>query len=1162
MKKKTKKILGWTLIPLASIILLLVLVLAFAPLIVQTYINSDSGTQKVNELASKYLDAQIEFKKINLKIWKNMPNIELELRNAEIISQALTSDLSDTLLKLDTLSISVNTIEFLKNRNIIVNDFRLINPSLNGRIDKSGKANWEIYESDTTPDEDTSSFEINNIIINNLEIRNISANYIDETSMMEANIDTADIFLFGNIEKNIYKATASLRLHEANYKDENTIIRATIDTTGINLNGYLDDNLYTTSTFIKLTMTEYCDSSMTIKDIPLSLKLDAETNSDFNRFKVDTLNLTSNDIHINAFGVAEDKDSSWLTDLSVNLNIAKIENVIKMIPENFTKDLKDFRFSGAINLDSKIRGTFNDSIYPNVDANISLDNVKALHIGQNDEIKLNMNGNLSYNSENIEESYINISKFEASVGETFIDLTGNAKNIINPYIDAKLKCNVNLDYISKLIPIEDIEYRGKLSSDIEAKFALDKLMKADIPSIYMLGNINIKRIFVRIPSQRFMIFGRNATADLGINSIKSRRSNKTHMTSAMIGLDTLHITAPKLIDASVSKLNLSANIDDAINDVPVMRVSGRLTGLQAIMYDTLFVSGKTGRLSLSVRPDSLDALIPALKGTLRLDSVTYYEPKAGIFLDSTRMVINGMPRIRKYKRVNGERVLIDQSQRKPIDLDSLISLCHGIDGLETALKKFTFNGDIYMKVLRYTSPYLPIKTVARRADISFTDDTLYLDNFMLRMGKSRLKLNGEVTNMRRAFLRGKVLGANINIASKNLDLNEILYAYYQGEQEREKDNAIRSALSKKEMPTNHPQIQAPQMKDHSGVHDSVKAHVVDSLRRKYTKKELSEIYNERMGRMNAMIQKAYDEELANGDNDDDSSEDIDYDTVPMTLISVPENLACDVKLKLDTIKFSGLKMNNFNGGLAIKNSTLQINDLQTQSNVGDLKLNAMYHCNSTDIAHAGIDLVGTNITVEDLLSAVPIIDSIFPMLSSFEGKLDCDFSAVTDLNKEMEPILPSMKAACYLNGKDLVLLDGETFTEIAKLLLFKKKTKNIIDKMSVEFTIDNSTLDILPFALSMDKYKVAVSGNMNFDFQYDYHISVLKSPIIFDFGIDVTDDGSGFKFKLVKPKYKDEKSIAQSINLTNQSGKGRVSMQQMLRKIILEAIENYGKKEE
>ena len=1213
-KSKGRKIIKGLLITFGSLLGILILLVAFSPLILETYINSESGNRKVNEIASDYLNAKIDLGKINIKVWKNMPNIELELINSEIISKALKDDLTDTLIKFDTLRLSVNVMEFIKNDSIIVNEAFLSHPIVNGYVNADGKANWEIYESDTTPDEDTSSFDYK-IRIKRLFIDDLQASYIDEESQMKATLDSTNLELTGEITTEIIDIATELKL-KATYDDGSSQILAKVEPTAINLNGNLSEGDYTLSTAfgllsaefsdstsrttinldtvgiaahaiisdtsynldtrLNLLLSEYNDSALTFSDIPLNIELKAIANSDFDDYNIDTLSITSTDIYIGASGLAKNQiDSSWNTDMSLSLDIPHIDNVLEMIPKSLVSDLKKYRISGSVNFNGTAKGTYKDDTYPNIDANLVLNNIRAIVLEQNAEVKLDMETDLKYNSEKKAESYINVKQLNATVGETYFNLKGKASNILgDPYIDAKLKCDLNLDYISNLFPIDDIVYKGQLSSDIDVKFSLANLMKMYLPKIYMLGNINIERILLRIPSQKLYVFGQNATADLGINSMKSRRSERLQLSSARVTVDTVRITSPRTIEARVSKLNLYANVEEPINDVPHLIVAGSLRGMQAIVADTMFISGKTGRISMAVRPDTTDNLIPALRASLGLDSIVYYEPTAGAFLDSTRIVLNGRPRVRKYTRVNGERVEIDQSTRKSINTDSLINLCKSINDAESALRRFCFDGKIYAKAVRYMTPYLDLKMGTRKLDMTFTDDTLHLNNLMLRMGHSLLKINGQVDNMRRAFLRGRTLSADLNITSRNLDINEILYANYIGEQKKKEDDEIKMAAKKKL------EASKANFKNRTLVptmRDSTRAHIDDSIRRAYRQKDLSEIYSDRMGRMKALMEKAHNEELANtNDTEIQDTTEPEYDTIPMSLIEIPANLDCKLNLKLDTVKFAGLKMNDLNGNITAQNSTLSIKDMRTTSNVGELKLNAIYTCNNPDSAHAGLDLIGTNIKVEDLLKAVPMIDSILPMLSSFEGKLDCEVSAITDLDKEMEPILPTLQTACHLNGKNLVLLDGETFTTIAKYLMFKKKTKNVIDNMSVEFTIDNNTLSVYPFTLSMDKYKVAVSGKMDFDFKYFFHISVLEPKSLPNLGINIktkeakknkkdkdeeegelAEETDDFQFRLVKPLYKDEKSIAQSINLVNKAGAGRISLQQNLRKTIQNIIENY-----
>ncbi len=1222
--KKIRKILKWTLIPLSVIIILLIAIIASAPLIAESYLNSESGNKTLNGIVGDYLKLEINYEKIDINIWKTMPNVNLELHNTKVFSKALTDDLSDTLVKFDTLRLSVNAMEFLKNDSIIINNLLLSNPTINGYINPNGKANWEVYESDTAPEEDTSSFDYK-IKISELSIDNICVNYTDDSSHTKASLDSSSIKLYGDMTADILKITTELKL-KAQYNDSQSQILAEIPNSSIIVNGEMSsgkyelttnfgqisakfsdslsitnmiidsfdlqalgiffDTSYNLNTTLKLELNEYGNTAMSFKNIPLNLDLKAKSNADFNKFDIDTVSLTSTDIFVNASGNAEYlSDSSWNTDLTVNLNVPNIDNLINMIPASLVSDFKKYKLSGGIAFDGTAKGKYKNDKYPNIDAKLSLNNIEAFVVEQDATVKLNLETNLRYDSENNSNSFINVSSLNASVGENYLELSGKAKNILgDPYVDAKLNCNLNLDYISKLFPIEDIEYKGKLSSNFEARFALSNLMRVNFPQIYMLGNINIDRILLRIPSQRFFVFGKNTTVDVGVNSIKSRRTQKIHLSSARIAMDTLKVRMATNVNASVSRLSLTANVDEPQNTVPQMRVSGRLRGMEAILNDTMFVSGKSGRISLSVRPDTTDNLIPALRATLNLDSVIYFEPAQGAFLDSTRITLNGRPRVRKFRRENGKRVEIDQSTRKPISIDSLITLCTGVKDAETALRKFTFDGKVYAKAARYMSPYFNLRTAARRFDITFTDDTIHLNNFFMRVGKSGLRINGKVENVRRAFLRGRTLSADLSIRSRNLDLNEILYANYLGSKAKAEADLARNVVQKKfeNLKQNRQNINN-RLNNIPAINDSAQARFTDSLRRAYRNKSLSDIYTERMSEMKAFMDKAYNEELSLTNDDEnaptDTAEEIDYDTVPMSLIEIPANLNCKLSLKMDTIKFAGLKMNDFKGDVTAQNSTLSIVDLQTSSNVGDLKLNATYNCNSDEKAKAGIDVIGTNITVENLLNAFPMVDSILPMLSSFEGKLDCELSAITDLDAQMEPMLPTLKTACYINGKDLVLLDGETFTTVAKYLLFKKKTENVIDNMSVEFTIDSSLLNIYPFTLSMDKYKVAVSGEMDFDFKYSFHISLLEPkglPIPHGIYVktkepkekknkkskneedgELVEETDDFEFRLGKALYKDEKSVAQTINLGNKSGFGRVPLQQTLRKTIQEIIDSY-----
>ena len=43
----------------------------------------------------------------------------------------------------------------------------------------------------------------------------------------------------------------------------------------------------------------------------------------------------------------------------------------------------------------------------------------------------------------------------------------------------------------------------------------------------------------------------------------------------------------------------------------------------------------------------------------------------------------------------------------------------------------------------------------------------------------------------------------------------------------------------------------------------------------------------------------------------------------------------------------------------------------------------------------------------------------------------------------------------YIKGDSLVLMDGETFAEISKMLMFKNKKKNVFDSISVNVVVND-----------------------------------------------------------------------------------------------------------
>ena len=232
-----------------------------------------------------------------------------------------------------------------------------------------------------------------------------------------------------------------------------------------------------------------------------------------------------------------------------------------------------------------------------------------------------------------------------------------------------------------------------------------------------------------------------------------------------------------------------------------------------------------------------------------------------------------------------------------------------------------------------------------------------------------------------------------------------------------------------------------------------------------------------------------------------------------------------VNITLDThIKkaiFGNTDMENLGGKLTIKDGEAILEQMGFTTDAAEMQLTGVYRSERRNHLFAGLDFHLLNIDIAKLIDLVPQIDTIVPMLNSFAGRAEFHIAAETYLKADYSPKISTLRAAAALEGKDLVLLDSETFSTIAKYMMFNKKTENIVDSISVEMTVFRDEVDLYPFLISMDKWQAVLSGRHNLDNSFNYHISLTDCPLPVRLGLDVKGTLDDLKFELVPCKYKD-----------------------------------------
>ena len=362
----------------------------------------------------------------------------------------------------------------------------------------------------------------------------------------------------------------------------------------------------------------------------------------------------------------------------------------------------------------------------------------------------------------------------------------------------------------------------------------------------------------------------------------------------------------------------------------------------------------------------------------------------------------------------------------------------------------------------FASPAFPLRTRFTGLSASLKDDKVRIDKVRLTSGTSDLALTGTVEGIKRGLTSGKTM-IRVNAAAKSerLNLNEIIAAFDKGKTED------RPAAG-------------------------TEPEQVDAI--------------------------AYDKKVA--------VDSIVLEQTPQkqALFVVPSNVMADVHFDVDHLDYSTTVLNGFHADASMQQRCIRIEGAQASTDMGSFDLDGFYSTKTKKDLALGFCLKLHDVTAEKVIDFFPKIDDVVPMLKSFKGKLDCEMAATTQIDTNMNFLLPTLDGMFKIHGRDLVLEDLGSLKEITKTLKFKDQMTGRIDEMTVNGVITDNTLEVFPFILAIDRYTLALQGVQRLNKSFDYHASILKSPMLFKVGVNIFGPTfKAWKFRVGKPKYRNTK---------------------------------------
>lgn len=242
---------------------------------------------------------------------------------------------------------------------------------------------------------------------------------------------------------------------------------------------------------------------------------------------------------------------------------------------------------------------------------------------------------------------------------------------------------------------------------------------------------------------------------------------------------------------------------------------------------------------------------------------------------------------------------------------------------------------------------------------------------------------------------------------------------------------------------------------------------------------------------------------------------------------VPLGIDVTLNTKIDKAIVGEMNLHDIGGGLTVKDGILVLNEMGFTSDAATMELTAMYKSPRKNHLYVGFALHLIEIDIAEMIDLIPELDTLVPMLSSFAGKAEFHIAAETYLKSNYDPKMSTLRGATAIHGKDLVILDNETYRKLGRILRFKDKEHNKIDKLDVEITAFRNEVDVYPTLITVDKYQAVVGGRHNLNMTFDYRLGMSNPWLFRKLGIVISGDMDDMKFKLKR------KSI---LDLGNPSG--------------------------
>lgn len=436
-----------------GVIIILMLLLPFA------FQGKIAGIVKTE--GNKMLNAQFDFKKLNISLFRDFPKASISLEDFYLKGTGAFAN--DTLFQAGEVTASINLFSLFGNSGYDISKIVIEDTRLHAIVLPSGQVNWDIMKPDTTeanltPETETATFKIK---LQSFIVKNMSLIYDDQQGKMYAAINEFNAQCSGDLSS---------------------------DRTTLKLEGK------TTSLTYKMDGIPFLSNA----NVSALMNIDADLANN-------TYTLKDNSISINAIQASIDgwlklRDTATDMDLKLNTNDVGFKEILSLIPSIYATEFSTLKTDGTATLAASAKGTLQGDTVPSFNIAIAVKNgmfrYPALPAGVD---QININANIQNPGGDIDLTTIHINPFSFSIAGNPFSMKGDFKTLISdPDFNIEAKGVLDLGMIKKVYPLADLELNGTINANMQASGRLSYIEKEKYDEMKASGTIGLSNMRLKM----------------------------------------------------------------------------------------------------------------------------------------------------------------------------------------------------------------------------------------------------------------------------------------------------------------------------------------------------------------------------------------------------------------------------------------------------------------------------------------------------------------------------------------------------------------------------------------------------------------------------------------------------------------------------------------